>query len=589
MQFRMTLFVAACAFFAGIGAHAARSDEPYEDVIRTSAYVAVRDGTKLAVNVYRPAIDGVAVDEKLPVIFSATPYRARYRDESGEIVDMALSDRHGMRSHIAHGYVVVTADIRGKGASFGARRGFQDRTEAMDHYDLIEWAAEQPWSDGNVGMTGCSYLGGATMQAATVAPPHLKAVFVGASDYDKYTFVRRGGIPAQFNTRPDEPLSVDLASVPVDADKDGSQRDAAVAEHAGNTPMAALWYGMPYRDSISEFTGTKFWEEVGPYTYAETLKSSGIAYYFWSTWKDEPAEQVLLAARNLDGRLMMGPGNHCEPPPDMDLGEEARRFFDFHLKGEDTGIESEPRYKWWTLDAPEGEVWKQSDAEPGAGVLRTKLALSQGDSGTVASVNDGLLVAKGARKGEDAFRIDYSVGGKEYFPFWPAVLDEKGLTYTSAPLAEDVAMEGYPVVELVMSADREDAPIFVYLEEVAPDGTAENISFGRLLMSHRKLSEPPYDYAGLPWHSGNKADVSPVRPGKIYDITFALTPSAKIFRAGHRIRVSIRGADPRQRNIDEIAAEPAPELTIYTGAKKSAVAIPFVEPPVFVKQQGDPG
>lgn len=581
MQFRMTLSVAACALIAGLPASAAQSDPAYDGVVRTSQYVAVRDGTKLAVNVYRPAAGGVAADEKLPVIFSATPYRARYTDEDGSIVDMALSDRHGMRSHIAHGYVVVTADIRGKGASYGARRGFQDRTEAYDHYDLIEWAAKQPWSDGNVGMTGCSYLGGATMQAATVAPPHLKAVFVGASDYDKYTFVRRGGIPAQFNTRPDEPLSVDMASVPVDADKDGSQRDAAVAEHAGNTPMAALWYGMPYRDSVSEFTGTRFWEEVGPYTYADMLKSSGIAYYFWSTWKDEPAEQVLLAARNLDGRLMMGPGSHCEPPPDMDLGEEARRFFDFHLKGIDTGIEDEPRYKWWTLDAPEGEVWKSSDAEPGAGVVRTRLALSQGDSGTVASVNDGLLVAKGARKGEDKFSIDYDVGGKDYFPFWPAVLDEKGLTYTSAPLADSVTMEGYPVVDLVVSADRDDAPIFVYLEEVAPDGTAENISFGRLLMSHRKLSAPPYDNAGLPWHSGNEADVSPVRPGKPYEISFALTPSAKVFRAGHRIRLSVRGADPRQRNLADIAVDPAPELTVYTGAKKSGVSIPFTEPPVF--------
>jgi len=192
MQFRMTLSVAACALFAGLSASAAQSDEIYEGVVRTSQYIAVRDGTKLAVNVYRPAIDGVAVDKKLPVIFSATPYRARYTAEDGSVSDMAMSDRLGLRSSISHGYVVVTADIRGKGASYGARRGFQDRTEAHDHYDLIEWAAEQPWSDGNVGMTGCSYLGGATMQAATVEPPHLKAVFVGASDYDKYTFVRRG-------------------------------------------------------------------------------------------------------------------------------------------------------------------------------------------------------------------------------------------------------------------------------------------------------------------------------------------------------------------------------------------------------------
>ncbi|MCY0682991.1 hypothetical protein, partial [Klebsiella pneumoniae] len=90
-----------------------------------------------------------------------------------------------------------------------------------------------------------------------------------------------------FNTRPDEPLSDDLMSFPVDEDLDGSLLREAVAAHAKNTPMAALWYGMPYRDSVSPLTGNRFWEEVGPYTYLDVLKKSGIAMYYWSNWEDE--------------------------------------------------------------------------------------------------------------------------------------------------------------------------------------------------------------------------------------------------------------------------------------------------------------
>lgn len=246
---------------------ATQTTAAYPDVVRTSSYVAVRDGTRLAVNVYRPAHGDVAVASPLPVIFAFTPYRARFTGKDGQVEELALNDRLALRSLIRAGYVVATADIRGKGASFGHRRGFQDRTEAMDGHDLVEWLASQPFSTGKVGMIGCSYLGGTTFHTASTTPPSLKAVFVGASDLDKYAFVRRGGIPAQFNTRPDEPPEVDLASVPVDADTDGALLREAVGQHTANTPMAALWYGMPYRDSVSAFTGNAFWEEVGIYNY----------------------------------------------------------------------------------------------------------------------------------------------------------------------------------------------------------------------------------------------------------------------------------------------------------------------------------
>jgi uncharacterized protein len=514
------------------------------------------------------------------VIFAFTPYRARYRNADGGIVETVDAPDLRLRGLTGHGYVVAVADVRGKGASFGRRRGMQDRTEAMDGHDLVEWLAAQPWSDGNIGMTGCSYLGGAAVQVASTAPRHLRAVFSAASDFDKYAFVRRGGITGQFNTRPDEPLSVDLMSVPVDEDPDGVLLRAAVAEHAANDPMAPLWNTMPYRDSMSRFTGTRFWEEVGPYTYLDVLRRSGIAFFLWGNWRDEPTSQLLQAAVNLEARVLIGPGGHCEPPPGVDVGELQRRFFDHHLKGHGTGLDEEPRFRWWTLNARDEDPWTTADVHPGSGVERTSLYLGGGKSGTVASVNDGTLLPAPPPEAVDAFAVDYEVATREYFPFWPAVLDEKGLSYTSPPLAEDVTVTGHPIVFLRISSDQPGGNVFVYLEEVTPEGTADNVSFGRLALWNRKLAEAPYDNLGLPWHSGLSTDTQPVTPGEAYPLEIALLPTSRVFRAGHRLRVSIRGADPRQRNIAELRRDPPETLSVTLGAG-SRIDLPALGPVRF--------
>lgn len=567
---RWTLAATALALSAPLAAapHATRQ--------RTSFYVPMKDGTRIAMNVYRPMIDGKPLETRMPVIFAFTPYRARYRNEKGEIVETANSPELGLRDMTDHGYIVAVADIRGKGASFGRRRGMQDKTEAQDGHDLVEWLAAQPWADGNVGMTGCSYLGGTVIKTATTAPPHLRAVFAGASDFDKYAFVRTGGITGQFNTRPDEPLSVDLASLPVDADSDGAQLRAAVAEHAGNDPMAPLWNTMPFRDSMSKFTGTRFWEEASPYSYFQTLKRSGIQFYYWGNWHDEPTGQVIMGAVNMGGRALIGPGSHCVPPPGVDLGEIQRHFFDRYLKGIRNGIDDEPRFRWWVLES-EGDPWRTANTYPGAGLKRQSLYPATGKSGTIASANDGTLAASAPGRGGDSFTVDYDVATKEYFPFWPAVLDEKGLTYTTPALARDVVVTGYPLVGLTVSSDQSTGNIFVYLEEVAPDGTAENVAFGRLALSHRKLSRPPYDNLGLPWHSSRSGDILPVKPGTPYTLQIALSPTAKRFRAGYRIRLSIRGADPRQRNIAEIRRDPAERISVGFG-RGTRIEIPAEGP-----------
>jgi len=570
------LICSALSIAAGAAAHpplvatqARDTERRYTEAARQSIYVPVRDGTRLAVNIYRPAIAGKAVEERFPVVFVFTPYRARFREADGTIVETARSEKLGLKGLTDYGYVVAVADIRGKGASFGTRRGMQDRTEARDGYDLVQWLAAQPWSSGRVGMTGCSYLGGTTLQTASTAPPALKAIFTGGADLDKYMFVRRGGITAQFNTRPEEPPSVDLASLPVDADSDGSLLRAAVAQHAGNTPMAPLWYGMPFRDSYSPFTGTRFWEEVGPYPYLDTIRRAGIATYFWSNWQDEPTEQMILAAANLNGRLMVGPGTHCVPARDFDFSGELRRFFDHYLKGIDNGFDRAPRAIWWTDEAEEGRQWTRSTRLPGEGAQRLPLYLDK----------QALSAERPDAAASASFTVDYDVGDGGYFAFWPMTVKTRGLRFTSAPFAQPRTLVGAPIARLNVRSDRKDAFLWVYLEDVAPDGSAFVVSQGRLAASHRKESNAPFDTLGLPWHSGREADVAPIRPGQRVSVSIPMLPAARVIKAGHRLRFVVTGADPRQRNLPDIRESPPPVLTLDQGGDDAArIELPWAPP-----------
>jgi len=551
-------FRVLAAALAGALAALPAAAETYAGYERQSLYVPVRDGTRLAMNIYRPAGDDGVEADRLPVIFVFTPYRARYIDKDGELRETALQDGLALRSLLRAGYVVAVADIRGKGASFGARRGFQDRTEAQDGHDLVQWLAAQPFSTGRVGMIGCSYLGGTTMHTASTVPPALKAIFVGATDWDKYDFVRRGGITAQFNTRPDEPLSDDLASVPVDADPDGVLLREAVAMHADNTPMAALWYSMPYRDSVSALTGNAFWEEAGIWPYAQVIRDSGMATYLWSNWKDEPTSHVIVAAENLGSRLLVGPGSHCETPEGFDFTGEVTRYFDHYLKGRDNGFVEEPRVTYWQDAGSGAGTYAESDSVPGSESVTLTYYLGAKEANRLAPHPLG--------QGSAGFAVDYDVADDAYFAFWPPSLDRHGVVFDSAPAGEAFELLGYPVANISVSANREDADVFVYLEDVALDGTVEVLSFGRLKLSHRKISPAPWNAMGLPWHSGREADVAPLPAGERANLSIAMMPLSHKVLPGHRLRFLVAGADPRQRNLADLEQDPAPRIEVHYGS-----------------------
>ena len=219
----------------------------YTEAITSSQYLAMRDGVRLALSVTRPAKDGKPVAGRFPVLWQHTLKILPV----GPLLPVPLGTQEAgyaaVPSLALHGYVVVQVVRRGQGPSFGKRRGYNDRSEAYDAYQLIDWMAAQPWSSGAIGVYGCSNTGDASMHAVSAANPHLKAAWAGCFSWEKYDGFWRGGIFANWGTGPERSVEQDMASTPVQGDEAKVLLRQAAEEHQGAGVLAKMWAAMPYR------------------------------------------------------------------------------------------------------------------------------------------------------------------------------------------------------------------------------------------------------------------------------------------------------------------------------------------------------
>ncbi len=180
------------------GVYSGYSRMLYREIVHNSQYLTMRDGVKLAATIYRPAVSGKAVETPYPVLWEGTTSRGR-RNSDGTVRLLSSAPRATEQARLSlidivkFGYVLVQVERRGQGASMGFMRGYHDRTESLDAYDITEWLAQQSWSNGKIGVFGCSNTGEAALHAPTAMPPHLKAVFAGCYSWNKFDGFLRGG------------------------------------------------------------------------------------------------------------------------------------------------------------------------------------------------------------------------------------------------------------------------------------------------------------------------------------------------------------------------------------------------------------
>jgi putative CocE/NonD family hydrolase len=576
-----------------------------------SLYLTMRDGCRIAVDVYLPqAAKGPAPDARVPAIAILTPYYRRFALKSDAPAGTENSPNAAKYRDffVPRGYALVVVDVRGTGASFGTRDSFRSPAEREDYREIADWIVAQPWSNGVIGSTGISYLGAAALFLASTGHPGVKAVAPLFAVWNTYVdhFFPGGVLLNRLAANYDELMvGLDhdrrdiLAKIayfknpnfagpqPVDGDNGALVRDA-VQQHLGNFHMPDFITEFRFTDDRLPYDPSFGAPSFSPYHYADGIDPS-VAIYSISGWMDgagfaNGSIARFLSLPNKHQHLLLGPWDHgarANVSPFRDAVEprfnvlaEVLRFFDQYLMGRDTGLTAEQPVHYFSM---RGETWHAAESWPP--VEPTK---------RLAFDADHTLCEAAPREGADDYAVDFSVGTgsntrherlaaentTEYYKDWHG-RDARMLSYTSAPLRQDGEMSGHAVADLWIESSEGDAAVHVYLSEVEPDGTTRYVTEGVLRAIHRKESKPdPKQNWSWPFHTFARADAAPMPKGKAERLRFGLIPTSWTFRRGGRIRVSIAGAD-----ADHYAQVPhgrPPRLSVKRGGTTaSAITLPW--------------
>ena len=610
------------------GKYQGYSEAAYDGNERRSEYLKLSNGIRLAYDLYLPTKKGVSAGKRLPVLFKYTPYtraftifdkdgkniiadlfnlgwkekaylRVRYWfDKRGNLMDAVFRTKY-LENMLKHGYAVIVVERPGTGASFGVMNASFE-VGAKEVNEILNWIAAQDWCDGNIGMYGDSFQAMIQFAAATTGNPHLKALFPTSSGFDLYnSIIYPGGVYnkifASFFSWSTSFL--EHVPTPVDSDKDGSLLAQARKERGGSTlgKQSEGWLRpFPFRDSSTP-NGNKIWEGAANlYPLLDRINQSGIPVYMTNGWYDlfSGARDMFLWYANLTvpKRLLVRPADHSEVEKnqfDLDFGAEAHRWFDYWLKGIDNGIMSEPSIYYYTMGTSKKGAWRTSNQWPLANQKLTRFYFGEGKTGSVPSINDGLLrpEAPSHKDAVDAYTVDFSTTSGKYSRWyavnWPRnypnmqANDQKGLTYTTPPLESNMEVTGHPIVHLWFVTDAPDTDFFVYLEEV--DGSRSTyLTEGNLRASHRALSKAPFNNLGLPYHRHYKSDLAPIPAGEPVELVFDLLPLSYLFRAGNHIRITVTCADAD--NFETPALNPVPKIRLLRDTAHAS----FVEFPIIL-------
>jgi putative CocE/NonD family hydrolase len=618
----MTRFLSSDAPWWGNEENGGGPVKRYGGFKRSSQYLTMQDGTKIAIYLYLP--EGLAEDDKIPCILFMTPYISmiEYRHPLFEklvrlIAHRAPSDQ--AEEFAFYGYATVLMDLRGSGASYGQKRSiFMDDLQ-KDAPEVVEWITSQPWSNGNVGATGVSAVGMTSQWLLTAKHPAVKAIAPRFSVFDIYLGVHEGGLtPNRFlldigkllRSMDQNRLHEGQDSIfkqwlmrilikgiqPIDEDINGVMLSEVVEDHASNKYFDQDISVVEFRDDpLPNSSIPATLDTQSPFSHITDMEASGASIYSFTGWYDGAFSREMINlhmnVRTKGSKLIIGPWGHgggfyCSPliygkrKTDFDQIAELVRFFDYHLKGIDSRIASEPAIHYFTLGE---EMWKSADTWPPPGSQSIRYFLSANHT-----LNTKVPSASGAF---DVYRVDFEVGTGVHSRFGKHLSggmtpvkypgrkhrDKKLLCYTSATLDREVEITGHPEVKLFINSSSLDGAFIVYLEDIDPHGNVFNVTDGMLRARHRKTSssQPPYRQFGV-YHTFNRADEMSLVPGKMAELSFELMPVSYLFKAGHCMRIAIAGAD--KDNFAPVSADSPPEIKIYRSASHASyIDLPIIK------------
>jgi hypothetical protein len=496
--------------------------------------IAMRDGVRLAADIYRPDAKG-----KFPALLAMSAYGKDVQKLKGPTGPLNPHRGNGGQESgdteyfVSRGYVHVIVDIRGSGDSEGEFPFFGIK-EQEDGYDVVEWIARQPWCNGNVGMVGMSVFGLVQFLIAAQNPPHLKAIFPYEAYTDRYRHqMYHGGILNMgFYAQWWGHVSVG-ASVPRSLRENPKEikkilEDLKQTDEIQSHPFLYITLKYPeknvpmFEGLVHPFDGQFYWE-TSAYTKFNQIKIPCYMVGRWSAWPIHLAGAfAAYNGINAPKKLMVMETEHPSGPlrPWRDDHDIILRWYDHWLKGMDTGMMGEPPIRLFLKGKNE---WRYENEWPLARTQWTKFYL-RGEGGLTRQ-------PPGQDEHPDTFVNKPFALPREVLP---------GIKYRTPPLEEDMEVTGPVALYFHAVLDRPEATWFVSINDSAPDGTTRLITKGWLRASHRAIDEKrskPYQ----PFHPHTES--TSIEPGKVYEYAIDIRETSILLEAGHRIELVIKGQD----------------------------------------------
>jgi putative CocE/NonD family hydrolase len=501
-------------------------------IVKRDVLVPVQGGADLAADLFLPDDRGPH-----PALVTFTPYR---KDDL-----QGVSREAAITFFVEHGYAHLLADFRGLGSSSGIAAEAMSPNEGRDAAALVEWAASQPWCDGNVGMWGISYGGITAFEAAAAQPPHLRAIIPIYAGFDIYNdwFYPGGcfnclGVGGWASLM----LAMQLGP-PMFHDADGRWYDVWRERLAHSEPYFVPWLDHPARDA--------FWQDR-----AVDLERIEVPTFLIGGWRDLYPDAMPRAFERIraERKLWMGPWLHT--PPDssstapVQYLPEMCRWFDRFVRDRSNGVENTPPVTIFVQGDDAG--WRHEAEWPIARTERRTLFLT---------ATGELAAEPGSDEHLFLYEADPTVGVQAgLWDPWATGLgfpedqrpdDERSLCFTTAPLTEALEVTGSAEAHLRVAVEHgEDANFVVKLCDVRADGFSTLITTGWLRGSHRESHENP----------------EPLRAGESIDLRIPLWATAYRVAAGHRLRLTIACSD-----FPRVWPTPTnPRLRVATGGSHNA-------------------
>ncbi|MBS0399468.1 MAG: CocE/NonD family hydrolase [Proteobacteria bacterium] len=526
-------------------AHPLPASPPTFDVALEEVKIPMPDGVHLAADLWRPR--GAGDRKRFPVLLEYLPYRK----------DEARGERYPLYAYfVRRGYVVARVDIRGTGNSEGTLIPYEySDIENRDGDSVIAWLAKQPFSNGKVGMFGISWGGFNSIHMAMRRPPALKAILaVDATDdlyKDDVHFM--DGIMHVDDWEMNQDLRNSMPGAPA------FRIDAQYfAERFDRAPWG-LTYKRQQRDG-------PFWDRTALKARYDAIR---IPAFVVGGWYDGYRDSVPRMLEHLKApvKAIIGAWNHTfphqpYPKPGFEFRHEAVRWFDYWLKGRDTGIMDEPRLavyvqQWHPpgpyLESAPGE-WRSEDGWPiKRGQQRVMYPLADrvlSDAAPSASALDlGYVPTSGVEAGGPVMWFGDVAPDQR-----PS--DAFSLTFDSAPLSAPLEILGLAHAMLQVSADAPQADWMARLEDVAPDGTTTLVASGAKNGSHRFSERDPKALA----------------PNERFPLDIAMHITSWVFPAGHHLRLAVSNAQ-----WPMLWPTPYPMTTrLYLGADATRLVLPVM-------------